>query len=72
VHPDGWPGISAVAAENLRVMPAYGIHPMHAGCVNDQVLDQLLNFGRGLLSVKLIRLIRHHWPAGAGFSQQPG
>lgn len=42
VHPDGWPGISAVAAENCRIFPAYGIHPMHAGCVNDQVLGQLV------------------------------
>ena len=42
VHPGGWPGISAVAAENIRVFPAYGIHPMHAGCVNDQLLDELL------------------------------
>jgi TatD DNase family protein len=42
VHPDGWPGISALAGENLRIFPAYGIHPMHAGCLNDQVLDQLL------------------------------
>jgi TatD DNase family protein len=42
VHPGGWPGISAVAAENCRIFPAYGIHPMHAGAVNDQVLDQLL------------------------------
>lgn len=41
VHPDGWAGISAVAAENPRIMPAYGIHPMHAECVNDQALDQL-------------------------------
>ena len=42
VHPDGWPGISAVAAENPRIMPAYGIHPMHAGNVNDLVLGRLL------------------------------
>ncbi len=41
VHPDGWPGISAVSAENPRVIPAYGIHPMHAERVDDQVLDQL-------------------------------
>jgi TatD DNase family protein len=41
VHPDGWPGIAAVAAADPRIMPAYGIHPMHAGYVNDQVLGQL-------------------------------
>lgn len=42
VHPDGWPGISAVAAENPRIMAAYGIHPMHAGNMNDLVLGRLL------------------------------
>jgi TatD DNase family protein len=42
VHPDGWPGISAVAAENPGILPAYGIHPMHAGIVNDQVLGRLM------------------------------
>lgn len=41
VHPDGWPGISELAAENPQIVPAYGIHPMHAHHVNDQVLDQL-------------------------------
>ena len=42
VHPDNWPEISAVAAENRRIMPAYGIHPLHAGSVSDPVLEQLL------------------------------
>jgi len=41
VHPDGWPGIAAVAAGNPRIMPAYGIHPMHAGCLFDHILDRL-------------------------------
>ncbi|NTV49409.1 MAG: TatD family hydrolase [Geobacteraceae bacterium] len=41
VHPDGWEGISAVAAENQMIMPAYGIHPMHAECVNEQLLERL-------------------------------
>lgn len=42
VHPDGWPGISALAAENVGIFPAYGIHPMHAGMVTDQILEKLL------------------------------
>lgn len=42
VHPEGWPRISALAAENSRIMPAFGIHPMHAGAMNDLVCDQLL------------------------------
>lgn len=41
VHPDGWAGISSVAAADPRILPAYGIHPMHAGHMNDQVLDHL-------------------------------
>lgn len=41
VHPDGWEGISAVAAGNPRIFPAYGIHPMHAGTVTDLILDRL-------------------------------
>jgi TatD DNase family protein len=41
VHPDGWPGIAALAAEHPRIFPAFGIHPMHAGLVTDQILDQL-------------------------------
>lgn len=41
VHPDGWPGIAAVAGETPLVFPAYGIHPMHAECVNDMVLERL-------------------------------
>ncbi len=41
VHPDGWLGISVLAAGNRQIMPAYGIHPMHAACLNEQVLGQL-------------------------------
>jgi len=44
VHPDGWSGIAALAAENRPVLPAYGIHPMHAGCINDENLDRLQEF----------------------------
>jgi TatD DNase family protein len=42
VHPDGWGGIAAVAAEAPLIFPAYGIHPMHAGFVSEQVLETLL------------------------------
>lgn len=41
VHPEGWPGISAVARKHHNVFPAYGIHPMYSGIVNEQVLKQL-------------------------------
>ncbi|MDD2539663.1 MAG: TatD family hydrolase [Desulfuromonadaceae bacterium] len=42
VHPEGWPRISALAVEHSRIMPAFGIHPMHAESMNDQVCDHLL------------------------------
>lgn len=42
VHPDGWGGITAVAAAHPEVFPAFGIHPMHAETVTDRVLEQLL------------------------------
>ena len=42
VHPDGWLGISTIAAENPLIMPSYGIHPMHAETATDIILDQLL------------------------------
>ncbi|MDD2273312.1 MAG: TatD family hydrolase [Desulfuromonadaceae bacterium] len=42
VHPDGWGGISALSAADPRIMPAYGIHPMHAGCASAEVLERLL------------------------------
>jgi TatD DNase family protein len=42
VHPDGWPGIAALAAEYSRILPAFGVHPMHAGLVTDRILDHLL------------------------------
>lgn len=41
VHPDGWPGMADVAAEYPQVLPAFGIHPMHAETVNDQTLGRL-------------------------------
>jgi TatD DNase family protein len=44
VHPDGWRGIAALAAENRSVLAAYGIHPMHAGCINGETLDRLREF----------------------------
>lgn len=41
VHPGGWKGISAIAAEDLRIIPAYGVHPMHADTVTDGILERL-------------------------------
>ncbi|MDD2307999.1 MAG: TatD family hydrolase [Desulfuromonadaceae bacterium] len=44
LHPDGWRGIAALAAENRSVLAAYGIHPMHAVCINDGNLELLREF----------------------------
>lgn len=44
VHPDGWSGIAALAAGDPRILPAYGIHPMHAGFASDEVFERLLGF----------------------------
>lgn len=41
VHPDGWNGMSEVAAAHAGVIPAYGIHPMHAGHADDATLGRL-------------------------------
>jgi TatD DNase family protein len=41
VHPDGWQRMTAIAAGYPEAQPAYGIHPMHAGCLNDATLEQL-------------------------------
>jgi len=41
VHPDGWPGIKKLAAENSSVVPAFGIHPMHSGSVATEIFGQL-------------------------------
>lgn len=41
VHPGGWEGISAIVAGDPRIIPAYGVHPMHADTVTDQILERL-------------------------------
>ena len=41
VHPRGWIGIAALAAKNRQIIPAYGIHPMHADTASDQALESL-------------------------------
>lgn len=41
VHPDGWQRMSALAAEHAGILPAFGIHPMHAACADAKFLAQL-------------------------------
>ena len=46
VHPDGWPEIAALAVQYPSILPAFGLHPMHADCLTDQILGRLLEFTR--------------------------
>jgi TatD DNase family protein len=41
VHPDGWQRISALATEHPQILPAFGIHPMHAASADERCLAQL-------------------------------
>ena len=41
VHPDGWKRMAALSSGDSRIMPAFGIHPMHAAVVDGQILEQL-------------------------------
>jgi TatD DNase family protein len=41
VQPDGWPRMSALATEYPCILPAFGIHPMHAASADDQFLAEL-------------------------------
>lgn len=41
VHPGNWERITALAREQVGIMPAYGIHPMHAELADDRVLARL-------------------------------
>lgn len=44
VHPDGWQRMAELAAGDGRIMPAFGIHPMHAALVTDVTIEQLALF----------------------------
>jgi TatD DNase family protein len=41
VAPDGWPGIASLARQFPRVVPAFGVHPMHASLLTSAVLSEL-------------------------------
>jgi len=46
VEPCGWHGIAQIATEYPQVFPAFGIHPMHASSLDDQVLAELAVWGK--------------------------
>ena len=41
VHPDGLQRMSELAAEYPCILPAFGVHPMHADCVDERCMEQL-------------------------------
>lgn len=41
VHPDGWQRMHVLAAEYPCILPAFGVHPMHADCVDERRMEQL-------------------------------
>jgi TatD DNase family protein len=44
VHPGDWERIRSLASRQKGIFPAFGIHPMHAGLVDDIVLARLEEF----------------------------
>ncbi|MCM0080624.1 TatD family hydrolase [Geomonas sp. Red32] len=56
VHPDGWPVIASLAAAHPRLIPAFGLHPMHAALWNDQLLATLRSYCRNGAAVGEIGL----------------
>jgi TatD DNase family protein len=41
VAPDGWPGIAGLADEFPHILPAFGVHPMHADLVSGDTVSEL-------------------------------
>ena len=56
VHPDGWERIASMAREHESVFPAFGIHPMHAACVDDRTLLRLAVVAAGGVAIGEIGL----------------
>jgi TatD DNase family protein len=44
VHPGGWERMAALASGRKGIFTAFGIHPMHAGVVDDHLLVRLEEF----------------------------
>lgn len=56
VSPEGWPAIAALAAAFPQVVPAFGVHPMHAHLVTPEVLSELRRLSRGAAAIGEIGL----------------
>lgn len=51
VHPDGWERIGNVVREQPSAVPAFGIHPMHAGLADDSCLSRLAALSSGGVAI---------------------
>lgn len=56
VHPDGWKRIWALAAAHREILPAVGIHPMHAALADDATLSALAALAAGSVAIGEIGL----------------
>lgn len=56
VHPDGWQRMLELATEYPQIMPALGIHPMHAAFADDRFLVQLTDQARHGIAIGEIGL----------------
>jgi TatD DNase family protein len=56
VHPSGWERMAGLARENGCIFPAFGIHPMHADCADDNTLSRLADLAPSGVAVGEIGL----------------
>ncbi|HBG07571.1 MAG: hydrolase TatD [Geobacteraceae bacterium GWC2_58_44] len=56
VHPDGWPGIAEISRAFPRVLPAFGVHPMHAALLTPAVESKLRRLSRSATAIGEIGL----------------
>ena len=56
VHPGGWERIVALATEHREIVPAVGIHPMHAALADDGTLSALAGMTAGSSAIGEIGL----------------
>ena len=56
VHPAGWCRMAALGLNHCGVFPAFGIHPMHAGLADDDILARLASIAAGGVAIGEIGL----------------
>lgn len=56
VHPDGWERMGFIAREHTSILPAFGIHPMHADLADESNLSRLADFSSSGVAIGEIGL----------------